>query len=117
VQTKCDRCEGSGTVTWMPDGHETECPDCEGAGVTEWKDRKMGDIVERLRKHTVRRRDGTARPPARIVLEAANEIEKLQLQLLGANALIAEIETLVPNWRAYRNIAEAVQMALESVES
>lgn len=29
---KCDRCEGTGLVYLMPDGHEVECAACEGIG-------------------------------------------------------------------------------------
>lgn len=39
-------------------------------------------------------------------------LDSLERDLRGATLIIAEIERLVPNWRAYRDLPEAVEMAL-----
>lgn len=39
---ECRRCEGSGLVFMMPDGHEVECSDCQGAGFLESKESTNG---------------------------------------------------------------------------
>ena len=52
----------------------------------------MADIVERLRKYQVRRRDGTSRPTPKVVIEAADEIERLTERvaaLVEENILLA----------------------------
>lgn len=55
----CDRCEGTGLVHLMPDGHEVECPACEGIGYDDAVtvrnvDDELGQILgEALRMNEV----------------------------------------------------------------
>jgi len=40
-------------------------------------------------------------------------LDNLERDLRGATLIIEDIERLVPNWKAYRDLPEAIEMALK----
>lgn len=54
----CKRCEGTGLIYLMPDGHEVECPACEGIGYDDSVERRTDPELAQALKEALIGRQG-----------------------------------------------------------